>query len=293
MLKIGVKPGDSRNETGQQPERNRAATGMKPSSRNEVGRHPEMIRRCSEHLGYYVVAAQSHVVMLKNSFMNGSSFERNGCENEVGWHPDLDSKAVSSSQRDFAVTTWSLRGHYAVTTVTTRSLRGHYGHYAVTTVTTRSLRHYAVTTRPLRSLCGHKAVTTRSLRGHYAVTTRSLRGHYGHYAVTPSLRGHYAATTVTMRSQSGHYAVTTRSLRGHYAVTTRSLRGHYAVTTVTTRSPRGHYAVKKSYTFEAEKTLNFAPKRPIRSRHCCVDLEGSDFINASNLIHYTANRFQV
>ena len=192
-----------------------------------------MIRRCSEHLGYYVVAAQSHVVMLKNSFMNGSSFERNGCENEVGWHPDLDSKAVSSSQRDFAVTTWSLRGHYAVTTVTTRSLRGHYGHYAVTTVTTRSLRHYAVTTRPLRSLCGHKAVTTRSLRGHYAVTT------------------------------------------------------------VTTRSPRGHYAVKKSYTFEAEKTLNFAPKRPIRSRHCCVDLEGSDFINASNLIHYTANRFQV
>ena len=89
------------------------------------------------------------------------------------------------------------------------------------------------------------------------------------------------------------FAVTTRSLRGHYAVTTRSLRGHYAVTTVTTRSPRGHYAVKKSYTFEAEKTLNFAPKRPIRSRHCCVDLEGSDFINASNLIHYTANRFQV
>ena len=73
----------------------------------------------------------------------------------------------------------------------------------------------------------------------------------------------------------GHYVVTTRSLRGHYAVTTvttrslRSLRGHYAVTTVTTRSPRGHFAVKKSYTFEAEKTLNFAPKRPIRSRHCC------------------------
>ena len=54
----------------------------------------------------------------------------------------------------------------------------------------------------------------------------------------------------------------------------RSLRGHYAVTTVTTRSLRslrGHHAdtIKKSYTFEAEKTLNFAPKRPIRSRHCC------------------------
>ena len=46
---------------------------------------------------------------------------------------------------------------------------GAYGNLfdAVTTVTTRSLR-------------GHYAVTTRSLRGHYAVTTvttRSLRGH--------------------------------------------------------------------------------------------------------------------
>ena len=51
------------------------------------------------------------------------------------------------------------RGHYAVTTVTAWSLRGHYGHYAVTTVTTRSLRghygHYAVTT-----------VTTQSERAH-------------------------------------------------------------------------------------------------------------------------------
>ena len=78
--------------------------------------------------------------------------------------------------------------------------------------------------------------------------------------------------------------------------------------------------------FEAEKTLNFAPKRPIRSRQrlsilgskttslnttqkykrclegkngstslqnvtfVAVDVEGSDFINASNL---TANRFQI
>ena len=43
--KIGVKPGDSRNETGQQPERNRAATGMKPgSNRNEAGQHPEWAR---------------------------------------------------------------------------------------------------------------------------------------------------------------------------------------------------------------------------------------------------------
>ena len=245
-----------------------------------------MIRRCSEHLGYYVVAAQSHVVMLKNSFMNGSSFERNGCENEVGWHPDLDSKAVSSSQRDFAVTTWSLRGHYAVTTVTTRSLRGHYGHYAVTTVTTRSLRHYAVTTRPLRSLCGHKAVTTRSLRGHYAVTTRSLRSLRGHSVTTRSLRGHY-----------GHYAVTKRSLRGHYAVTTRSLRGHYAVTTRSLRSLRGHHT---DTTRSKRATRSRLRKRSTSLQNglfdqdiVAVDLEGSDFINASNLIHYTANRFQV
>ena len=61
------------------------------------------------------------------------------------------------------------------------------------------------------------------------------------------LRGHYAVTTVTTRSLHGHYAVTT--------VTTRSLRGHYAVTTRTLRG-------QKSNTFEAEKTLNFAPKRP-------------------------------
>ena len=52
--------------------------------------------------------------------------------------------------------------------------------------------------------------------------------------------------TVTSRSQRGCYEVTTRSLRslrGHY--------GYYAVTTVT--------AVRK-HMFEAEKTLNFAPK---------------------------------
>ena len=93
-----------------------------------------------------------------------------------------DPKAASWSQRDFAVTTRSLRGHYAVTTRSLRSLRGHYA------VTTRSLRghygHYAVTTRSLRGHYGHYAVTARSLRGHYAVTTRSPRGHYGHYAVT-------------------------------------------------------------------------------------------------------------
>ena len=134
-----------------------------------------------------------------------------------------------------AVTTRSLRGHYAVTTVTTRSLRGHYGHYAVTTVT--------------------------------MVTTRSLRGHYGHYAIT----------TRSLRSLRGHYAVTT--------VTTRSLRGHY-----------GHHAVLKSYivTHSRLRKRSTSLQNGLFDQDIvAVDLEGSDFINASNLIHYTANRFQI
>ena len=57
--KIGVKPSDSRNETGQQPERNRATTGMKPSS---LGKQPRSI------FGHYEVTTRF-------SFMNGSSFE--------------------------------------------------------------------------------------------------------------------------------------------------------------------------------------------------------------------------
>ena len=55
----------------------------------------------------------------------------------------------------------------AVTTVTTRSLRGHYSHYVVTTVTMRSLRGIQ---RLLRGYYGHYVVTTVT-----AVTTRSLR----------------------------------------------------------------------------------------------------------------------
>ena len=64
----------------------------------------------------------------------------------------------------------------------------------------------------------------------------------------------------------GCFAVTSWSLRSHFAVTSRSprsLRGHYgyyAVTTVTTRST---VTSKKEHMFEAEKTLNFAPKRTI------------------------------
>ena len=86
---------------------------------------------------------------------------------------------------------------------------------------------------------------------------RSLRGHYGHY-------GHYAVTTVTTRSL--------RSLRGHHADTTRSKRA--------TRSRlRKRSTSLQNGLFDQDIVA--------------VDLEGSDFINASNLIHYTANRFQV
>ena len=85
----------------------------------------------------------------------------------------LRSKTASSSTTLFS---WSLHGHYAVTT---RSLRGHYGHYAVTAVTTRSLRS-------LRGHYGHYAVTT--------VTTRSLR----------SLRGHYGRENAQLRSKTDY-----------------------------------------------------------------------------------------
>ena len=133
----------------------------------------------------------------------------------------LRSKTASSEHNSvLVVTTRSLRGYYAVTTRSLRSLRGHCSHYAVATVTARSLR----------SLCGHcghyavATVTTRSLRGHCAVTTRSLRGYYA----------------VTTQSQ---YAVTTRSLRGYYAVTTQSPRGYYAVTIRLPCSYYSNYAV--------------------------------------------------
>ena len=107
--KIGVKPGDSRNETGQQPERNRAATGMKPS-----------------------------IYGKKGLLDQGAKQVRNDQKRPLG--------ARETSR--------SLRGYYAVTTRSLRSLRGHYGHYAVTT---RSLRgHYTVTTRSLRSLRSQK-----------------------------------------------------------------------------------------------------------------------------------------
>ena len=101
--KIGVKPGDSRNETGQQPERNRAATGMKPS-----------------------------IYGKKGLLDQGAKQVRNDQKRPLG------ARETSRSLRGhYAVTTRSLRslrGHYGHYAVTTRSLRGHY------TVTTRSLR---------------------------------------------------------------------------------------------------------------------------------------------------------
>ena len=85
---------------------------------------------------------------------------------------------------------------------------------------------------------------------------------------TASSTQHNSVLVVTSRSLRGHFAVTSRSQRGHNAVTTRSLRGHYGHYAVTTRSLRSLRSQKK-HIFETEKTLNFAPKRPFRSRHCC------------------------
>ena len=98
--KIGVKPGDSRNETGQQPERNRAATGMKPS-----------------------------IYGKKGLLDQGAKQVRNDQKRPLG------ARETSRSLRGhYAVTTQSLRGHYAVTTRSLRSLRGHHAD------TTRSKR---------------------------------------------------------------------------------------------------------------------------------------------------------
>ena len=100
-----------------------------------------------------------------------------------------------------------------------------------------------------------------------------------HYSVLVLLRSHFAVTSQSLR---GHNVVATRSLRGHNAVTTRSLRGHY-----------GHYAVRKSTYSRLRKRSTSLQNGLFDQDIVAVDLEGSDFINASNLIHYTANRFQV
>ena len=126
-LKVGVKPGDSRNETGQQPERNRAATGMKPgSNRNEAGQHPEW--------------ARSWLGVARSS-----------------WAP-LAARMVTVTTRSLcghhAVTTRSQRGHDAITTrsghntVTTRyTATTYHGH---NTITRRSRRRITRLLRRLR-----------------------------------------------------------------------------------------------------------------------------------------------
>ena len=88
---------------------------------------------------------------------------------------------------------------------------------------------------------------SRSLRGHDAVTSR-----------------YNAVASVTTRRYYEVTTVTTRSLRGHY--------GHYAVTRVTTQSLRSLRGQKK-HMFEAEKTLNFAPKGLFDQEIVAVDLE--------------------
>ena len=148
-------------------------------------------------------------------------------------------------------------GHYAVATVTRRSLRGHYGHDAVT----------------LRSYMTQKAVSVTS-----QVTMQALRGHKINDPKR-SGRGHF-----------GHDAVTSRN--SYFAVTTRLLRGHNTVTTVTTRSLR---LLRSLRSLRSESTCSRLRKRSTWLRKDSKKLlpRTSNFINASNLIHYTANLFQI
>ena len=89
-LKIGVKPGDSRNETGQQPERNRAAPGMGDRSSSEkLG--SELARSSSEFLGATRSSSDGHYT-------------------------------ITTQSRHYTVTTWSLRGHYALFSSKARSV---------------------------------------------------------------------------------------------------------------------------------------------------------------------------
>ena len=76
---------------------------------------------------------------------------------------------------------------------------------------------------------------------------------------------------MTPKAASRSLCGTTQLLR--YKVL-RSLRGFFEVSTVTTQSLRGHYghAVRK-HMFEAEKTLNFAPKALFNQEIVAVDLE--------------------
>ena len=69
-----------------------------------------------------------------------------------------------------------------------------------------------------------------------------------------------------------------------------SLRSHYAAL-------RGHYAVRKSYMFEAKKTLNFAPKRLLVNESGIWEkvVVGPENKNKSesSLFKFASNWFQV
>ena len=154
------------------------------------------------------------------------------------------------------------QSHVAVTSRLRRS------HFAVINDSKSGLEVFAVTSRLHRS---HFAVINDSKSG-LEVTSLSLAVHRStsrsqrtQKAATKSLCGHFAVRrshfAVINDSKSGlevtlrHFALRRSCFRGYNAVTLRSQRGHYAVTTVTAVTTRNR--------IEAEKTLNFAPKRTI------------------------------
>ena len=111
--------------------------------------------RIIEKVGHWSIFSRpkNGSTSLQNSLFEHSSKSRSASKIKGAKTAQLRSKTASSTQHNsvlvvtlqslrgyFAVTSRLQRGCYAVTTVTTRSLRGYYGHYAVTTVTTQSER---------------------------------------------------------------------------------------------------------------------------------------------------------
>ena len=91
----------------------------------------------------------------RSTSLQNSLFEHNSKSRSVSGRRK---KTLNFAQKEPLRAQLCYCGHYAVTTVTTRSLRGHYA------VTTRSLRgHYAVTA-VTRTLCGQRAARSRLKR---------------------------------------------------------------------------------------------------------------------------------
>ena len=235
-LKIGVKPGDSRNETGQHPEWARCDR----SSSEKLG--SELARSSSEFLGAIRSSSDGHYTVTTQSLHGHYVVTTRSLRSFLFKGPLGATPAKPSKQKLLTEKTWQRQG----VTSSSRSAKIREPASAIKLKPSNKLdckirRVYAVfrriveiyltvelrTTLSRRFFCGHDVVTTaRSRRGHSrrvlydafcghdAVTTGSRRGH-----------GHDVVTTRSRRSRDafcGHDAVTTGSQQGHEAVTTRS-----------------------------------------------------------------------